>query len=346
MNRLSPLHVTLIFAVLSLLLAFQAKSHELRPAFLQIQQNSAETFAVNWRVPARGDLRLSLDVRFDQSVTPASTPRGTFANGSYTESWKVSHSDALANARITIDGLEQTMTDALVHIQWLDGREQVTRLLPDRTALVVEARGSSSQIAATYFVLGVEHILLGIDHLLFVLALVLLVSGLRQLVLTITAFTLAHSLTLAAAVLGWVSVPQGPVEAIIALSIVFVATEILHKIHGHSTLAIRKPWLVAFSFGLLHGLGFAGALTEIGVPQHAVPLSLALFNIGVEAGQLAFIASLAGIVWLVRRIPPVRLWESRQGTSVTAVTAWPVAYLVGGLAAWWLIDRSLAVVLG
>ncbi|AOS97023.1 HupE / UreJ protein [Microbulbifer aggregans] len=345
MNRLSPLHVTLIFAVLSLLLAFQAKSHELRPAYLKIEQTAEESFSVAWRVPARGDLRLSLNVKFDKSVSPVTPPRGAFASSFYTETWQISHSDSLADVRVTIDGLQQTMTDALVHIQWLDGREQVARLMPDQTTLVVETRGSGSQIAATYFTLGVEHILLGIDHLLFVLALVLLVSGLRQLVWTITAFTLAHSLTLAAAVLGWVSVPQAPVEAIIALSIVFVASEILHKVRGRSTLAIRKPWLVAFGFGLLHGLGFAGALTEIGVPQHAIPLSLALFNIGVEAGQLAFITTLAALWWLARQVPPVKLWEASQSASATAVVAWPTSYLVGGLAAWWLLDRSLSLVL-
>ncbi|WP_237066598.1 HupE/UreJ family protein [Microbulbifer guangxiensis] len=345
MNRLSPLHITLIFAVLSLLLAFQAKSHELRPAYLQIQQTAEEVFSVSWRVPARGDLRLSMNVRFGDSVSAVTPPRGTFANGFYTETWQVSHSAALADVPVAIDGLEQTMTDALVHIRWQDGREQVTRLLPDRTKLVIDAKGSSGQIAGTYFVLGVEHILLGIDHLLFVLALVLLVSGVQQLVWTITAFTVAHSLTLAAAVLGWVSVPQAPVEAVIALSIVFVASEILQKHRGRSTLAIRKPWLVAFGFGLLHGLGFAGALSEIGVPQHAIPLSLALFNIGVEAGQLAFIGALALLWWLLQQVPPSPWWGARHNGADTAVVAWPIAYLVGGLAAWWLIDRSLSMVL-
>ncbi|MFI2812388.1 HupE/UreJ family protein [Microbulbifer sp. JSM ZJ756] len=345
MNRLSLLQITMIFALLALLLSFQASSHELRPAYLQVRQTAEESFRVTWRVPARGDLRLAINARFDDSVVPTGTPRASFANGFYTESWDIRHPEKLAGAQVSIDGLSQTMTDALVRIQWQDGREQVARLLPDKTGMVVDTRASGAQVAATYFVLGVEHILLGIDHLLFVLALVLLVSGWRQLVITITAFTLAHSLTLAAAVLGWVAVPQAPVEAIIALSIVFVASEILQKQRGRSTIAIQQPWLVAFAFGLLHGLGFAGALAEIGVPGHAIPLSLAVFNIGVEAGQLAFIGALAALYWLGRRLPSVQLWEARTSAPASALVATPVSYVVGGLAAWWLVDRTLAMML-
>ncbi|SEA36245.1 HupE/UreJ family protein [Microbulbifer marinus] len=339
MKRLLPL----LSSLLALLCALPASAHELRPAYLQIAQTNAQEFAVSWRVPARGDLRLSLNILFDDSVTPSGEPIGRIANGFYTETWSIRHDNNLAGTSVTIDGLQHTMTDALVHIGWLDGREQVLRLLPDRPQFVVDSRASGSQIAATYFTLGVEHILLGIDHLLFVLALVLLVSGWKPLVSTITAFTLAHSVTLAAAVLGFISVPQAPVEAIIALSIVFVASEILHRLRGSNSLAIRKPWLVAFGFGLLHGLGFAGALADIGVPQHAIPLSLALFNIGVEVGQLAFIAAVTGLFALLQWLPPVQQWQLQSGRSAAAVASWPLAYLVGGLAAWWLLDRTLSM---
>ncbi|SHF59591.1 Hydrogenase/urease accessory protein HupE [Microbulbifer donghaiensis] len=337
--------LTLLPALLLLLLALRAGAHELRPAYLQIEQRTGQEFAVSWRVPARGDLRLSLNVRFDQGVTPLGPPVGRIANGYYTETWSILHESDLAGVSVTIDGLQNTMTDALAHIRWRDGREQLQRLLPDRPQFVVDRKASSGQIATTYLVLGIEHILLGLDHLLFVLALVLLVRSWKPLVATITAFTLAHSITLAAAVLGFVSVPQAPVEAVIALSIVFVASEILQRRRGRDSLAIRKPWLVAFGFGLLHGLGFAGALTEIGVPQHAIPLALALFNIGVEAGQLAFIAAVAAVFVLLQRLPPVQQWQLRTGQSVVTVASWPLAYLVGGLAAWWLLDRTLSMLI-
>lgn len=335
----------ILSGLLLLLLAVAAYSHELRPAYLHIEQTGAEEFAISWRVPARGDLRLSLNVQLDDSVQQLSPPAGTIANGFYTETWRVAHSNQLTGVSVTIDGLEQTMTDALVRIAWQDGREQVTRLLPEQPQFTVSGKPGNSQIAWVYFVLGMEHILLGIDHLLFVLALLFLVRGWKQLVGTVTAFTLAHSLTLAAAVLGFVNLPQAPVEAIIALSIVFVASEIVYRRHGRSTLATRKPWLVAFGFGLLHGLGFAGALSDIGVPAHALPLSLALFNIGVEAGQLVFIAAIAALFTLLWRLPPARLWQLRSGQSAAAITALPVAYVVGGLATCWLIQRTLTLVI-
>lgn len=227
---------------------------------------------------------------------------------------------------------------------WEPALSQVPLLLPDPPQFAMAERPAHGKIAGTYFALGVEHILLGIDHLLFVLALVVLVSGWRQLITTITAFTLAHSITLALAVLGMTSVPQGPVEAVIALSIVFVAVEILHKLEGRKTLAIRKPWLVAFGFGLLHGFGFAGALSEIGVPDHAIRLSLAVFNLGVETGQLAFILAIGALMLLLRRMPSVHQWEIRTGHTATVASALPVAYIVGGVSAWWLIDRTIALV--
>lgn len=334
----------LLSLLVTLFYSAHALSHELRPASLSLIQTGAEQFDVTWRVPARGDRRLSLYVQFDEGTNQNSLSTAQMTGGYYVERWQVSHPQALVGSRIAIDGLADTMTDALVRIRWQDGREQVARLLPDQTSIMVEEKSGIMEIARTYFVLGVEHILLGIDHLLFVLALVVLVSGGRQLVTTITAFTLAHSITLALAVLGVVSVPQAPVEAAIALSIVFIATEILHKLEGRKTLAIRKPWVVAFGFGLLHGLGFAGALTEIGLPEHAIPVSLGLFNVGVEAGQLVFIAAIAGVMYFLRRIKPVQLWEIRTGTTATAASALPVAYLVGGLSALWLVDRTLALV--
>ncbi|WP_171018978.1 HupE/UreJ family protein [Microbulbifer harenosus] len=203
----------------------------------------------------------------------------------------------------------------------------------------------SGKNAGMYFALGFTHMLLGMDHLLFVLALVVLVSGWRQLITTITAFTLAHSVTLSLAVLGIAGLPQEPVEVVIALSVAFVAVEILHKLEGRKTLTIRKPWLVAFGFGLLHGFGFAGALSDIGLPDHAIPLSLAVFNLGIEVGQLAFILAIGALGLVLRRMPSVHQWEVRTGHSATVASALPVAYLVGGLSVWWLMGRTIALVI-
>ena len=204
--------------------------------------------------------------------------------------------------------------------------------------MVIEAEPGLGRMAWTYFVLGIEHILGGIDHLLFVLALLLVVAGWRKLVVTVTAFTVAHSITLALATLGFVHVPGPPVEAVIALSIVFVAAEIVHgrrreslpvPLRGNPGLTARSPWIVAFTFGLLHGFGFAGALAEVGLPQSSIPLALLTFNLGVEAGQLLFIAAMLVVYTAVRRIriaPPDWAWDVPP-------------YAIGGIAAFWMIER-------
>ena len=186
-------------------------------------------------------------------------------------------------------------------------------------------------MAGAYLMHGVEHILFGFDHLLFVLALILIVRSGRVLLWTITAFTLAHSITLSLATLGVVQVPAPPVEAAIALSIVLLACEIIRLRRGQTSLTARWPWLVAFAFGLLHGLGFAGALTEIGLPQGDIPLALFAFNVGVEIGQLIFVAAVLGVLACVKRIdfPPV---VERHALSIAT-------YGIGTMAAFWFIER-------
>jgi len=214
-------------------------------------------------------------------------------------------------------------------VERLDGTSLVSRLDPSDPSMVLEASPSRFNVVTTYLVLGVEHILFGIDHLLFVLALVMLVSGMRRLIGTITAFTVAHSITLVAATLGWVNVPIAPVEAVIALSIVFVAAEIIHSKGGTEGLAARAPWIVAFSFGLLHGFGFAGALSEIGLPANAIPLALLFFNVGVEVGQLLFVVAVVAFLAIARR--PIAL-------APRWVTVTP-AYAIGGVAMFWTLQR-------
>jgi len=193
--------------------------------------------------------------------------------------------------------------------------------------------GSGLSVAGTYFVLGGEHILLGVDHLLFVLGLLLLVQGFVPLVKTITAFTLAHSLTLCASVLGFIPVDRAPIEAAIALSIILLAREILAAERGLIHLTHRKPWLVAFVFGLLHGLGFAGALGDIGLPQSAIPLALLFFNVGVEAGQLLFVLAL---IALARALGPRRLQAMPRLQP-------SLGYVLGALATFWFFGRLPAI---
>jgi hydrogenase/urease accessory protein HupE len=201
---------------------------------------------------------------------------------------------------------------------------------------MVPSQPNSLEVARTYFLFGVEHILLGIDHLLFVLALLLLVNGTRRIIATVTAFTLAHSITLAGATLGFVHMPGPPIEAAIALSIAFVASEIIHGRQGRAGLTERYPWVVAFTFGLLHGFGFSAALTEIGLPQNSIPIALLFFNIGVEIGQLLFIACVFATIAVARQIT--------RRVSVPQV-AWARAvppYAIGSLAVFWVIQRIAA----
>jgi len=314
-----------------------AFAHEVRPAYLELRQTGPETYDALWKVPGQGaNLRLGIHVELPAGCTNVTEPRATMVNSAFTERWAVKCAGGLTGGTIHIAGLTATTTDVLVRLERLDGTTQVTRLTPSAASFVVEAAPSAMQVAGTYLVLGVEHILGGFDHLLFVLALLILVKGTRRLIATVTAFTLAHSLTLAGATLGFVHVPGPPVEAAIALSIMFVAAEILHSRQGEVGLTERFPWVIAFTFGLLHGFGFAGALSEVGLPQSAIPVALLFFNVGVEIGQLVFIASVFTVIALAKQV------MRRRGMSQPA-WAWRVPpYAIGGVAAFWLIQRVAA----
>jgi hydrogenase/urease accessory protein HupE len=261
-------------------------------------------------------------------------PVAYFADNAFIERWQIECSGGLAGQRIAVDGLSTTLTDVLVRLQWSTGATETFRLDAETTSFVVAGSPSWYQVAGAYTFMGIEHILLGIDHLLFVLGLLLIVRGMGTLVKTITAFTLAHSITLALAVLGVVNVPSRPVDAAIALSIVFLGAEILHARRGHEGLAVRYPWIVAFAFGLLHGLGFAGALTGLGLPQTDIPLALLFFNVGVEIGQLLFVLFFAVLAWAFRTLQVV--WPRWSG---------PIpAYTIGTLATYWFIGRFFVLI--
>lgn len=308
-------------------------AHEVRPAYLELRQTGGEGYDVLWKVPGLGeDLRLGLYLELPDRCTNATEPRASMANNAHIERWTTRCAGGLVGATIRVAGLAATTTDVLVRVERLDGGTQVTRLTPSSTSFVVEDSPRRVEVARTYFELGVEHILRGLDHLLFVLTLLMLTRSTADLLKTVTAFTVAHSLTLAAAALGFVHVSPRPVEATIALSIAFVAAEIVQRGRGREGLASRSPWIVAFAFGLLHGLGFAGALVEVGLPQGNIPVALLFFNVGVEAGQLLFVAAVLGLVAVL-------------GRSTLAPPAWArqvPPYLIGTVAAFWLIERLAA----
>jgi hydrogenase/urease accessory protein HupE len=255
--------------------------------------------------------------------------------------WIDAGSNGLAGERIEFPGLQLTITDALVRYETLDGRSGSIIVHPSQPWFELNAAQSRWNVAGAYLVLGIEHIWTGIDHLLFILALLLLVKGWRRVVATVTAFTVAHSITLAAATLGFVRIPQRPVEAAIALSIVFVAAEILHGHQGNPGLTARWPWVVAFTFGLLHGFGFASALNEVGLPQNAIPIALLFFNVGVEVGQLMFIAAVLAVVTLGRAALQMFQLPTLDSEAFAFWRRLP-PYAIGSVAMFWVIERIAA----
>ena len=319
----------ILLLLVLMVLPFSAFAHEMRPAYLAMEETADGVFDVLWKVPALGDQRMGLYARLPDNCVPKSDPVASIADAAYTEHWTALCDAGLKGQTIVIDGLTATLTDVLVRIAWRDGSVEVARLTPEAPSFVTKGAQTVWEVASTYFRLGVDHILSGHDHLLFVFALILLIHDRWMLFKTITAFTVAHSITLAGATLGLFSLPQKPVEAAIALSIVFLAVELVKSQPGELRLSERLPWLVAFAFGLLHGFGFAGALMETGLPQSDVPLALLTFNLGVEAGQLMFVALVLLVFRAFRAIvsgplPALRLLA---------------AYGIGTASMLWLISR-------
>lgn len=321
----------LLVGVGALMRSAPVRAHDARPAYLEVTETSAGHYSVLWRTPVLSGMPLPVTLALPanaREITPASDR--AFSD-SMVERRLIAVDGGLAGNRIEFPGLEFTITDVLARVQLRDGSVSTTLVHPSHPWLEISASPGLLPVFGAYLMHGVEHILLGYDHLLFVLALLLIVRSLRVLLWTITAFTLAHSITLALATLGVVHVPGPPVEATIALSILLLAAEIVHLRNGRPSLTARWPWVVAFSFGLLHGFGFAGALTAIGLPRQDVPLALFAFNVGVETGQLLFIAAVLGSLALVRRIPMPRV-VPRHALPVTS-------YAIGTLAAFWFIER-------
>jgi len=324
------LRFLLVFAAVFACVLPAAEAHELRPGYLEISTLADAEYKVVWKAPIRLGRPISVEPSFPADCAITGEVSRTQGAAALVSVFALTCASPLDGQAVVLRGLDSTLTDVLVRFQPASGREQTGRVTPDNPAITLSSTSTGWGVAQTYFKLGVEHILGGIDHLLFVFALVLLITGTRRLIETITAFTLAHSVTLIATSLGWVSLPPASVEAVIALSIVFLAREIVLMQPGQERLSERRPWLVALAFGLLHGFGFAGALSAIGLPEDSVPLALLTFNLGVEAGQILFVAVVLVLLALVRRL----------ATSIRIEAL--ASYGIGIAASVWLIERLIS----
>lgn len=312
------------------LFSFFAMADELKLSYLEITENSPKSYSLLLKIPLNEKQKLDITVQMPKTCKVRRAKRTQNMQKTSLETWQVTCKNGLANQSIAIVGLGDL--ELLLRLDLLAQSHSIL-LSSSKASYSIPKIQENFEIVQTYTWLGITHILLGFDHLLFVFALLLIVKNMRRLLWTITAFTLAHSLTMIVATLGLVSLPQAPVEAIIALSILFLAMEILHEKQGKIGLTSRYPWLIAFIFGLLHGFGFAGALADIGLPQQAITLALLFFNIGVEVGQLLFVATVVFIVLLLKRLKLPTLLDKLQTL---------VVYTMGGISAFWLIERTLS----
>jgi len=314
--------------VASVLLAGSAFAHESRPGYLELREAKDGSFESLWKKPARGDLLLAIEPVFPEGCTSTVATQEIVANALFVRK-SITCEGGLAGKTIHIAGLQSTLTDVLVRIYYLDGVEETHLLKPASPSVTIGERATATSRAAAYVRLGMEHIGLGIDHLLFVLGLLLIVDDRWMLVKTITSFTIAHSITLAIATLGYASAPMLPLNAAIALSILFLGPEIVRKWRGGTSLTIRHPWIVAFAFGLLHGFGFATGLIAMGLPSGEIPLALFLFNVGVELGQVLFVVL---VILLERSFRTLQIVWPRFAKMLPG-------YAVGSLGAFWTIQR-------
>lgn len=321
-----------LLAGLGLFISQGALAHEVRPAYLALEEGSPNNFSVVWKRPSKEGMVPDITPQFPEQCQLEFQPLVELTGAAKIQRGTLSCDEAgLSRGEIRIDGLATTLMDTLIRIQWRNGDVRQQLLKRSHAGLSLD-KGAAPPVA-DYIGLGFEHILSGYDHLLFLLALLLIVAGKLALLKTITAFTLAHSITLALAVLGVVNVPPGPVEASIALSIALIAAEAIYLRRGIQSLATARPWLVAFLFGLLHGLGFAGALTDVGLPEGDIPLALLLFNLGIELGQLLFVFVVLILLALVKRmlVSDLRHWFYLP------------AYSIGGIGVFWALERVTGI---
>lgn len=318
--------------VMSLAACGLALAHESQPGSLELRQLAGDRYEVTWRAPIYfgrpHPARLELPAHWREVVPVAET---TLPDSHLLRRVVSIGDNGLEGSVIRFAGLEQTITDVFIRTYRLDGTSMTMVASPTKPYAQLRGERSWHVTAGEYIGLGFHHILSGFDHLLFVLGLLLIVNRWRLLIKTITAFTVAHSMTLALAALGFAEVPRPPLEAAIALSILFLGPEIVRTWRGETSLTIRYPWVVAFLFGLLHGFAFASGMSLAGMPKAEIPMALLFFNVGVEIGQLVFVSTALTLVWLSRRL---RLSWPRW------IEVLP-GYLVGSLGAYWTIQRTV-----
>ena len=327
MNRVTML------ALFFLLLAPVAEAHRFAPSLLKVSEIGPAQYHVVWKTPAQATSSVPITPVWPDNCE-VKNPSPTQLEGTGKVSSAQLHcsglgEDGLVGETLGVDGLGINQASAMVMISLLDGRQYQEVLNAEQSSFVVPENSSAGEVMSDYTVLGIEHIWGGIDHLLFVFGLLLLVGGGTRLLWTITAFTVGHSITLSLVTLGFFDYPVALVEFTIALSIFVLAVELTRK--ASNDLLWRHPWWLAGGFGLLHGMGFAGALADTGLPQDNVPLALLFFNVGIEIGQIAFIVLIL-VVWLVVRKPIAPLQERLMPLPV---------YVLGALSAMWCIERGL-----
>ena len=311
-------------------------AHDVRPGYLELREQPDGSFAVVWKQPTRGEMRLKIDPVFPVSCRMTGVGRQSSVGAALLFRATLRCRDGLKDQTIRIAGLEGLLTDVLVEIHYQNGTKETHLLRPASPAAVVGGPPSVLDRIFAYLQLGVAHIAMGVDHLLFVLGLLLIVRDRWMLIKTVTSFTVAHSITLGIATLGFANAPTVPLNAVIALSILYLGPEIVRVWRGETSFTIRHPWVVAGGFGLLHGFGFASGLTSMGLPQSEIPVALLFFNVGVEIGQILFILLMLALA------RSFRVLEIKWPRWVEAVPG----YAVGSLGAMWTIDRVLVLVLG
>ena len=317
-----------------LLTGTAAQAHETRPAYLEVKETAPGQFSVLWRTPVLAGMRLPVVLKLPDDVRNLKEPVvQELADSLVERRWVATGPNGFAGKRLEFPGLQLTITDVLVRFEMRDGAKATAIVRPSQPWMEVAATQTWWGVAGAYLVQGLRHILFGVDHLLFVLGLLLIVKGRMMLLKTITAFTLAHSITLGIATLGYASLPLPPLNAAIALSILFLGPEIVRCWRGETSLTIRYPWVVAFLFGLLHGFGFASGLSTAGMPSAEIPLALLFFNVGVELGQLCFVFTALALA------RSFKILEVRWPRWAQALPA----YTVGSLGAYWTIQRTLAL---